>query len=375
MRWVTRSKQKARLVREDMIRTAWRQVECVVTRCARNTKQNLPKNKASLIMELCCHDRSALHAIPDWQKKSAAELKEAGVLDNRYETIRSCLKAPPGWLLVECDYNSAELFVLAGLSGDKALLAILMDPNRDLHSEIAVRGFKLPCEMKDAKEYVKKHEKKKRDAAKAVVYGLIYGRGPAAVERAMQKDGIYDFTRKDAEALQEAVLGAFPKVKEFIQKCQDAVDFPGYVENPFGRRRYFPQTTSDTVRAKQKRQAVNAPIQGSVADVLKLAEIAFRNYQIEHNEYRFLVVLPVHDQLDFFVRPDFIEEFMTVVQPLCMCEIPRIPGLDFALKSETDVGFRMAEPYADDKESGKKGWEIARDEALPFWKKDVASVG
>ena len=329
--------------------------------------QNMPKKTEPGYRKLFCPDPERLLRTPGWDKMKAQELKDLGLLDLRYQTIRSCLRAPPGYVLVESDYSSAELFVLAGLSGDKNLWDAMHDTSRDLHSEIAARGFNLPCSMEEAKAYVKKHEKNKRDAAKAVVYGLIYGRGPAAVVRAMQKDGIYEFSRKDAEALQEAVLGSFPDVQKFIQFCQDCVDSPGYVENPFGRRRYFPYTDDETVRAKQKRQAVNAPIQGTVADVLSLALVAFRMYKREINpDLRFTVVLPVHDQLDFFVHPDDCEYFMNEVQPLCMCKIPKIPHLGLELRSETDVGLRMAEPYKD--------WKDACAEARLFWKKSVDPV-
>lgn len=305
---------------------------------SRPNLQNIPKKQEAQLKRCFSPDPVRLRSTKGWDDAPLEELKEAGLLNPRYYTIRSCFTAQPGYVFIEADYRQAELNILAHLAGDSNLINATSDPKRDLHSELAVKGLHLPCSPSE----VKKLYKTKRDGTKAVVYGILYGRGESAVVRAMRKEGITDFSVAEAAALKEALFGECPKVYEFIEDCHARVYNPGYVETPFGRRRYFRFTRDEAVRKEQERQSVNHPIQGTVADVLHLALINAYYYRIESGlHYR--TILPIHDALMFEVPVEEAQVVHDDVIPLCMHYGTEIPHINFKLAIDREFSYRWGE--------------------------------
>jgi len=299
----------------------------------------LPNKQEVRLAQAYAVDEAALLAVKGWTSQPISELKAAGLLDPEYYAVRSCLTVKPGDVLIECDYVQAELWVLAILSGDKSLLDAVLNPERDMHSEIALQGLNLGCEAHE----VKKLFPAQRTAAKAVVYGLIYGRGLMAIVRQMQKEGIDGFTLNNAKALKEALFGKCPQVDAFIQRQHAAVMEPAYVETPFGRRKYFPHTGINSVRARQQRQAVNMPIQGTVADLLSLALINLYNYQQIEGCFPYEVLLPVHDAIFASTHWSNAEKLGTDIIPFCMTTAAEIPGYNISLKVDLTAYTRWGE--------------------------------
>lgn len=300
--------------------------------------QNIPKKQEAQLKRCFSPDPARLLNTKKWDSLPLDELKRQGLLHPKYYSIRSCFTAEPGYILIEADYVQAELNILARISGDENLIDATSDPTRDLHSELAVKGLGLPCDPSEVKDLFKT----KRDGTKAVVYGILYGRGANAVVRSMQKEGILDFSVSDADALKEALFGECPLVYEFIQKCHRSVYSPGYVETPFGRRRYFRETYDEAVRKEQERKAVNHPIQGTVADALHLALINSYYYRdVVNIPYR--VILPVHDALFYEAPIEAAYEVYDNVVPVCMHDGCEIPHLNFKLGIDREVSYRWGE--------------------------------
>ena len=129
--------------------------------------QNLPKKQEAELRKIFTPDVEKLLATPKWGGLSEQELKDLGVMDPDYYTLRSCFVADPGHVIIEADYKQAELFTMAHLSGDTDMMAMLNDPEMDFHSEMAVRAFNLPC----TREEVKKTFPAQRVMAKNVTFG------------------------------------------------------------------------------------------------------------------------------------------------------------------------------------------------------------
>lgn len=289
-------------------------------------------------------DEAALLATKEWASLPVAELKTMGLLPQDYYAIRSCFMAPPGYVLIDADFVQAELFVIAHLSGDDALLEVLYDKTRDLHSEMAINAFHLTCGPKE----VKKLHPNLRIAAKAVVYGILYGRSAAAIARQLQAEGI-QITVDEAQSIVDTLFRLFPRVYEYIQRCKAAVYNQGYLETAWGFRRYFFPTGDRGLDAALEREAVNHPIQGTVAGCLDLAVANFRQYK-RHVEpdLDFQVVLPVHDAVLIYARPWDVPRIREVVIPTCMTWGTTIPTLGLSLQTDIEVKLNWDDRFTDD---------------------------
>ncbi len=302
--------------------------------------QNIPKRQEAELRRIFATDIDRLKELDRWESRPLADLKAAGLIDPRYQTIRSCFCALPGQVLIEADYRQAEMFVLAYRSGDSNLKAVMNDPSRDLHSEIAVKGLRLNCSATE----VKKKYPQYRDAAKATNYGILYGRGAPAVVRALLMQGVVGVTEADAEALKDALFGECPLVYEYIEACKRASVSPGYVENPFGRRRYFPFTEDRAVQAQQARQAVNAPIQGAVADVISLAldNLYVAREGLDESD-RFELLLTVHDSILFSCPVHMVEPLTAEIIPTAMCKNAAVPNIGLEIPIDIEMGLRWGD--------------------------------
>jgi DNA polymerase-1 len=196
------------------------------------------------------------------------------------QRIRRAFIAEEGWLLVALDYSQIELRVLAHLSGDENLIRVFQE-GRDIHTETASWMFGVPREAVDPLM---------RRAAKTINFGVLYG---MSAHRLSQELAI---PYEEAQAFIERYFQSFPKVRAWIEKTLEEGRRRGYVETLFGRRRYVPdlQARVKSVREAAERMAFNMPVQGTAADLMKLAMVKLFP-RLEEMGARML--LQVHDEL------------------------------------------------------------------------------
>lgn len=275
--------------------------------------------------------------------------------------LRSCFTARPGYVLVEADYVQAELFVLAWISRDYDLLKVLSTPGRDLHSETAKKMFQLDCfiGLRDGKmvDEVKERYEGLRVAAKTVNFGIPYQRGAEAIAREVLQEGV-QITIADARAGIDGFYEMYPMVRPYVDECGRMAVEDGYIRNPYGRRRRFPYTADEKLRAAYKREACNFPIQSTVADTLSRACANIINYRKharpggEALDYR--LVLAIHDAVMLEVRADHVEHVANHVLPLCLRDQAVIPELGTKLDIDVSLGLRWGEEATKKNEKGLK---------------------
>ena len=205
----------------------------------------------------------------------------------------------PGHALVSADYSQIELRVVASISGDEAMIAAFNN-GADIHQETASRVYGVP-----ASEVTKEM----RSHCKQVNFGIIYGISAFGLA---QRLGI---ARTKAAELISAYFDLYPGVKNYMEKAVADAREKGYAETLFGRRRPIPgiDSRNGTVRASAERNAINTPIQGAAADLIKLAMIAVSE-QMRSRGMRSKLILQVHDELVFDARKDELAELFPLVE-------------------------------------------------------------
>lgn len=226
------------------------------------------------------------------------------------QEIRRSFVPGADWI-VAADYSQIELRIMAHLSGDPSLVADFATGD-DIHAATAAKIFGVP---------VAEVTKDQRRQAKTANFGIMYGISSFGLA---QRLGI---PRTEAKALIDDYYRTFPGIRTYIDKVIAQASEKGYVETIFGRRRYLPDIKSKnfTVRSLAERNAVNAPIQGSSADIIKLAMINIRR-RLKEDGYRSRMVLQIHDELLFDVYEDERERLMQMVvgemQNVCKLAVP-----------------------------------------------------
>ena len=237
--------------------------------------------------------------------------------DPTLPSIRSLFTSPKGWFLVEADYSGAELLVLAVMAQDATMIdhckrAGLPEDHpdyKDIHAGIAVTAFKLDCPpTKNGLKGIGKAPL--RVAAKAVIFGLAYGQSAAACAALLRQSGTF-ITEQEASALQEAIFKLYPEVRAFLSECRNRVSV-GWLCNMFGRYRRFFYSDNMTDMKKQQREAMNAPIQGGVADAVSLAISNIYDYR-NKTGMDFKIALQIHDAVMLYV-PHY--ELLKVIDPV-----------------------------------------------------------
>ena len=264
-------------------------------------------------------------------------------------SIRSCFMAEPGWCLIDCDWVQAELYVMAWLSGDISMQTKLKEPGSDFHSEVAIEMFRLESPPSDytkgKKEWLKETGNSKyRTIAKTITFGIAYGRGALAIKKAVYLEKVNISVEEAQEAI-DKFKSTFPELTTWLYEQQNKSDQSqqAYVENGFGRRRRFCATTDKEVRAHQRRQAMNAPIQGTVGDLMSLALVnLFMIREVEKPHLQYKILMSVHDQVIITCPITQIEETLEVMQ-LAMCDRCKIPNNDLALEIDGEVCIRWSE--------------------------------
>jgi DNA polymerase-1 len=213
--------------------------------------------------------------------------------------IRQAFVAPDGWRIVAADYSQIELRIMAHLSGDAGLLAAFHG-GQDVHRATAAEVFGLPQEMVDANQ---------RRAAKTINFGLMYGMSAFGLARAL---GI---ARGDAQDYMARYFARYPGVQTFMEEVREKARRDGYVETLFGRRVYldYIHSRNGAQRAGAERAAINAPMQGTAADIVKRAMIAVDAWLLGQVDSA-RMLMQVHDELVFEVRSDRVDAVVAGVR-------------------------------------------------------------
>jgi DNA polymerase I len=197
--------------------------------------------------------------------------------------VRNGFVSAPGCLLVAVDYSQIELRIVAHMSGDEAMLAAFR-AGHDIHATTAAAIYGIPLE--DVNKDQRRH-------AKAINFGLIYGMSPFGLSNTT------GLTLAEAENFVSAYFDQFPKVKHYLDGLRQSAAETGYVETLLGRRRYFPnlqRQANNNLRRREEREAINAPIQGTAADIMKLAMIQMPQALLDAG-LKAQIALQIHDEL------------------------------------------------------------------------------
>ncbi len=207
--------------------------------------------------------------------------------------IRQAFVAPPGHLMLAADYSQIELRIMAHLSGDESLLRAFAE-DRDIHSATAAEVFGAADGKVTADQ---------RRAAKAINFGLIYGMSAFGLARQLGID------RGSAQSYVDLYFQRYPGVKRYMESTRQAAREQGYVTTVFGRRLYLPDIASrnQQLRGYAERSAINAPMQGTAADIIKRAMIEVHAW-LRDSRLRARLVMQVHDELVLEVAVETLDE-------------------------------------------------------------------
>ncbi|MEM7115524.1 MAG: DNA polymerase I [Chloroflexota bacterium] len=235
--------------------------------------------------------------------------------------IRKGFVTKPGWVFLAADYSQVELRILAHVSQDEALLNAFHN-DQDIHSTTAAAVYSIPLEEVTFNQ---------RRFAKAVNFGLIYGMGAFRLARDSE------LTLGEAEEYIKEYFARFPGIQAYLKGTKKKAKEQGYVETLLGRRRYFPVLTMSSnvnrqLQMRAEREAVNHPIQGTAADIVKLAMLELHKELTANFQARML--LQVHDELLLEVP----ESELATVQPLVLNTMSNAFELDVPLKVDANVG-------------------------------------
>ena len=242
---------------------------------------------------------------------SDPNLQNIPVRDDDGKEIRRCFIPEEGCLFFSADYSQIELRIMAHLSGDENMIASF-NGGHDIHAATAARIWHKRIEE------VTPDERKK---AKQANFGIIYGITTFGLAQRMS------ISNNEAKSLIDGYFATFPKVHEFMEKAKESARQRGYAETLYHRRRYLPDINSQnaTVRGFAERNAINAPIQGSEADIIKVAMIRIHD-RFRREGIRSKMILQVHDELNFSVLPEEKELVERVVieemQGACQLSVP-----------------------------------------------------
>ncbi len=255
-------------------------------------------------------------------------LQNIPMRSERGRAIRKAFVAQKSYELLSLDYSQIELRIAAILSGDKKLCEIFKS-GRDVHTEVAVQVFHVVAENVDAEM---------RRRAKIINFGILYGMGVNALRAQLGS------TTAEAHQYLEDYFSTFKTLAEYLESTKGFARKNGYTETLFGRRRQFPEMKSALpyVRAQAERMAINAPIQGTSADIIKLAmsridEILEKEYQTDA-----YLLLQVHDELVYEIEKDSVGEISKKIKEimesvLSSTESHGVP-ITVTMKSGTDWG-------------------------------------
>ncbi|MDG1890202.1 MAG: DNA polymerase I [Verrucomicrobiota bacterium] len=234
------------------------------------------------------------------------------------EIRRAFVPRGEGYALLSADYSQIELRIMASMSGDPSM-AMAFKAGEDVHAATAARIYKVA--LTDV-------TREMRRRAKTVNFGIMYGISPFGLSQRLR------ISRAEAAEIIEEYFQSFPLIKDYMALTLERARSKGYVETLLGRRRYLPdiQSANGTIRNMAERNAINAPIQGSAADMIKLAMSAIWS-QLQERELETRLVLQVHDELVFDLREDEETAVKSMVRDLM------VEALPLSVPVEVDIGM------------------------------------
>ncbi len=240
--------------------------------------------------------------------------------------IRKAFIPEDGCEFFSADYSQIELRIMAHLSGDKNMIEAFREGD-DIHAATAAKVYKIAIEDVTREQ---------RSKAKTANFGIIYGISVFGLAERM------NVPRQEAKELIDGYFETYPQIKEYMEKSIERARANGYIETIFGRKRFLPDINSRNavVRGYAERNAINAPIQGSAADIIKVAMIKiFQRFQSE--SIRSKMILQVHDELNFSVVPEEKEK----VQQIVMEEMEKAYLMQVPLKADCGWGNNWLEAH------------------------------
>ena len=265
---------------------------------------------------------------------SNPNMQNLPIRSERGQLIRRAVIADPGCKILSADYSQIELRLMAHFSQDEHLLYAFRN-GQDIHAATAAKIFKVP---------INEVTKEQRRAAKTANFGILYGISAFGLAQQL------DCSRSEAKQLIDDYFAAFPKIRSFIEAQKEFAREHLYVETLFGRKRYLPDIVSHnaTVRAFAERNAVNAPVQGTAADIIKIAMVAIhRDLQALNNESAKIggsqaqMIMQVHDELNFNVPVAMVEQ----VRKIVVDNMQNAVHLSVPLIAECGVGDNWLEAH------------------------------
>ncbi|MGC8872247.1 MAG: DNA polymerase I [Caldimicrobium sp.] len=245
--------------------------------------------------------------------------------------IRRAFIAEEGCYILSLDYSQIELRILAHFSGDENLISAF-ERDFDIHTHTACEVFGVPPD---------KVTSEMRRVAKVINFGIAYGMSPYGLSKELRIDP------SSAEAYIKKYFSRYPKVKEYIEKTIEFAKAQGYVQTLSGRKRFIPELFSQTksIRELGYRIAVNTPIQGSAADLMKAAMVALFSL-LERENLKSSILLQVHDELLLEVPENELEQVISLAQEIMINPFSHL-GLDLCLSVPLKVNVSYGKSWAD----------------------------
>ena len=240
--------------------------------------------------------------------------------------IRKAFIPEDGCEFFSADYSQIELRIMAHLSGDKNMIEAFREGN-DIHAATAAKIYKIAIE---------EVTREQRSKAKTANFGIIYGISVFGLAERM------NVPRSEAKELIDGYFETYPHIKEYMEKSIAVARENGYIETIFGRKRFLPDINSHNaiVRGYAERNAINAPIQGSAADIIKVAMVKIYQRFMQEN-IRSKMILQVHDELNFSVYPDEKEK----VQQIVIEEMEKAYAMQVPLRADCGWGNNWLEAH------------------------------
>jgi DNA polymerase-1 len=240
--------------------------------------------------------------------------------------IRKAFIPEAGCEFFSADYSQIELRIMAHLSGDQNMIEAFHEGD-DIHAATASKVYKIGID---------EVTREQRSKAKTANFGIIYGISVFGLAERM------NVPRSEAKELIEGYFQTYPQIKEYMDKSIELAREKGYIETVFGRKRFLPDINSHNavVRGYAERNAINAPIQGSAADIIKVAMIRIYQRFLAEN-IRSKMILQVHDELNFSVHPEEKEK----VQQIVIEEMEKAYAMQVPLRADCGWGKNWLEAH------------------------------